>query len=83
MRVQSNLLPPETTGGNSHRRLLLIALGSVVLWAVLMFASQVLWQQVFGFSASEAWALAVWLSFYIALTVVVMFAVVLVVGREE
>jgi hypothetical protein len=83
MSVHSDRLPPETTAGLSHRRILLFALGGVLLWTALVLASQVLWHQVFGFSAGASWALAVGLSIKIGVLALVMLAAILADKRER
>ena len=82
MSVHSDRLPADTTKGLSHRRLL-FALGGVLLWTAFMLASQVLWHQVFGFSAGASWALAVGLSVKIGLLILLMLAAILVEKRER
>ena len=83
MSVHSDRLAPGTTAGLSHRRILPFALGGLLLWTAFMLASQVLWHQVFGFSAGAAWALAVGLSVKIGVLTLVMLAAILADKRER
>jgi hypothetical protein len=82
MSVQTDRLPPDTTKGRPQRRPLIIAAGGVLLWLAFLFASQVLWHQVVGFSAGAAWALAAGLSVKIGVLTLVMFAAIQVAKRE-
>ena len=83
MRVQGDRLRPGTTRGRPQRRVLLIALGGVLLWLAFLFASQVLWHQVVGFSTGAAWALAAGLSVKIGVLALVILAAIQVAKREQ
>ena len=83
MSVHGDRLPPDISEGNSRGQLLLVALGGVLLWTALLFASQVLWHQVVGFSVGAAWALAAGLSVKIGLLTLGMVAAVQVARREH
>ena len=66
-----------------HTRSFVPVLGGVLLWLLVLLASVVLWQRMFGFSAGEAWALAVGLFGYVGLLILAMVVLSLAVERER
>jgi hypothetical protein len=66
----------------THQPLAIVA-GIVILWVVLVIASDLMWQHAFGFSARDSLALAVGLFAYLALFAGVMFGIIWMLGHEH
>jgi hypothetical protein len=82
-----SISPQHPDAQHPHRSFfhqpLVIAAGIVLLWVILVIASDQMWQHAFGFSARDSLALAIGLFAYLALFAGVMFGIIWMLGHEH
>ena len=83
--MNASIQPDAVTPAHTprRRRLLPIVLGAILVWALLLVGSELLWQHSFGFSRQSAWMLSVALFAYLALFVLAMVGIAAALGGDH